>query len=154
MISRKVIDFWVGVFVILGLLAILFLSLNSANLLSGSANTYRVEADFDNVGGLKVRAPVKSAGVTVGRVVSIDLNPDTHKARVIIEIDDKYDFSSDVSANILTSGLLGEQYLGLNEGFMPDKIRETGVINITSSAVVLEDLVNKLLLSFIDKPSR
>lgn len=149
MIHPRVVDFWVGVFVVLGILSVLFLSLGS--ITGASSKVYIVLAEFDNVGGLKVRAPVRSAGVTVGRVTAIDLNTENYKAKVTMEIDSSYDFSSDTSARILTSGLLGEKYIGLTEGAMSDTIRETGVIDITSSALVLEDLIGRLTTSILER---
>src|SRR5246127_4885088 len=113
-IKKTVLDFWVGLFVVLGFIALLFLALKAGNMSSLSfQSTYPVKLKFDNIGGLKVRAPVKSAGVTVGRVASIGFDTDTYQAVVTIDIDNKYTFPKDTSAKTLTSGLLGEQYIGL-----------------------------------------
>ena len=115
--KRSTIDLWVGIFVALGIAAVTFLSLKVANLVPQSANqTYVLYADFDNVGGLKVKAPVKEAGVVIGRVADIRLNPKTYRARVTLNIDKAYQLSDDASASILTAGLLGEQYIGMLQG--------------------------------------
>ena len=115
--SRRGIDLMVGGFVLLGLGALLFLALKAANLGNFSTGpTYEVQARFDNIGGLKPRAPVKSAGVVVGRVVSISFDDQTYQARVLLSLDARIQFPVDTSAKILTAGLLGEQYIGLEPG--------------------------------------
>ena len=141
-------DFWVGLFVLLGILALAFLALRAGNLSSFSfAPTYKVEASFDNLGGLKVRAPIKSSGVVVGRVTDISFDNQQFVANVTLEIDEQYKFPSDSSASILTSGLLGEQYIGITPGG-DDKDLESGRrILYTQSAVVLEELISKFLYS-------
>lgn len=141
-------DFWVGLFVLLGILALGFLALRAGNLSSFSfAPTYKVEASFDNLGGLKVRAPIKSSGVVVGRVTDISFDNQQFVANVTFEIDEQYKFPSDSSASILTSGLLGEQYIGITPGG-DDKDLESGSrILYTQSAVVLEELISKFLYS-------
>lgn len=141
-------DFWVGLFVLLGILALAFLALRAGNLSSFSfAPTYKVEASFDNLGGLKVRAPIKSSGVVVGRVTDISFDNQQFVANVTLEIDEQYKFPSDSSASILTSGLLGEQYIGITPGG-DDKDLESGSrILYTQSAVVLEELISKFLYS-------
>lgn len=141
-------DFWVGLFVLLGILALGFLALRAGNLSSFSfAPTYKVEASFDNLGGLKVRAPIKSSGVVVGRVTDISFDNQQFVANVTLEIDEQYKFPSDSSASILTSGLLGEQYIGITPGG-DDKDLESGSrILYTQSAVVLEELISKFLYS-------
>ena len=117
MMTRKELDLWVGLFVVIGIGAMLFLSLKVANLASFSASdTYSVTAKFDNIGGLKVRAPVKSAGVVVGRVGEIRFDNESFEAVVVLNVDSHYQFPRDTSAKILTSGLLGEQYIGLTAG--------------------------------------
>src|SRR5437762_6968109 len=117
MMTRKELDLWVGIFAVIGIGALLFLSLKVANLASFSgADTYQVNAKFDNIGGLKVRAPVKSAGVVVGRVGEIRFDNESFEAVVALNIDGRYQFPKDSSAKILTSGLLGEQYIGLTAG--------------------------------------
>ena len=116
--ERKSLEFFVGLFVLAGFIALLFISMQAANLGNFSVNshTYEVSANFDNIGGLKVRAPVKSAGVVVGRVKSISFDQETFQAKVQMDIDDQFKFPVDSSANILTSGLLGEQYIGILAG--------------------------------------
>jgi phospholipid/cholesterol/gamma-HCH transport system substrate-binding protein len=148
--QRSSLDLWVGFFVLAGLVALAFLSIKVANLGSAFANTssYRVQATFDNIGGLKVRAPVKSAGVVVGRVETIGLDPKTFEALVTIHIDSRYDFPRDTFASVLTSGLLGEQYIGLDAGGDDSKtLKDVGRIAKTQSAVVLEKLISQFLFS-------
>ncbi|QEL57025.1 outer membrane lipid asymmetry maintenance protein MlaD [Chromobacterium paludis] len=155
--KRSTIDLWVGIFVALGIAAVTFLSLKVANLTPQSASqSYVVYADFDNVGGLKVKAPVKEAGVLVGRVADIRLDPKTYRARVTLNIDKQYLLSDDVSASILTSGLLGEQYIGLQQGGSETNLAPGGTITITSSAMVLEQLIGKFMTGFTgkDDPSK
>ncbi len=148
MMNRKALDLWVGVFVAIGLGALLFLALKVGNLASFSAaETYLVKANFDNIGGLKVRAPVKSAGVVVGRVENIEFDPETYEATVAISIDKRYEFPKDTSAKILTSGLLGEQYIGLTAGGDTAKLKSGDKIKITQSAVVLENLISQFLFN-------
>ena len=146
--QRLKIDVWVGLFVMIGAAAILFLALQSANLLSLSfQSTYRVDAKFDNVGGLKPKAAVRSAGVVVGRVESITFDDKTFQARVSMALERRYQFPKDSSLKILTSGLLGEQYLGLEPG-ADDKLLVAGdVVSSTQSAVVLENLISQFLFS-------
>ena len=144
--NRSTIDLWVGIFVALGLGAILFLSLKVGNLVaSGAREGYHVDATFDNIGGLKVRAPVKAAGVVVGRVESIKLDPKTYEAVVSLSIEPQYQFTQDTIASILTSGLLGEVYVGLDAGGDPKMIADGGRIAKTQSAVVLEKLIGQFL---------
>ena len=141
-------DFWVGLFVLLGILALAFLALRAGNLSTFSfAPTYKVEASFDNLGGLKVRAPIKSSGVVVGRVVDIGFDNQQFVANVTFEIDEKYKFPDDSSASILTSGLLGEQYIGLTPGGDDKDLEDGSRILYTQSAVVLEELISKFLYS-------
>ncbi|OWY37203.1 outer membrane lipid asymmetry maintenance protein MlaD [Xenophilus sp. AP218F] len=147
--KRSTIDLWVGIFVALGIAAVAFLSLKVANLAPQSAaQSYVLYADFDNVGGLKVKAPIKEAGVVVGRVADIRLNPKTYRARVTMSIDKSYQFSDDASASILTSGLLGEQYIGMQQGGSETTLAEGGAVTITSSAMVLEELIGKFMTGF------
>jgi phospholipid/cholesterol/gamma-HCH transport system substrate-binding protein len=144
--SRKGIETLVGLFVLVGFLAIVFLALQAANLASfNSGATYRVTARFDNIGGLKVRAPVKSAGVTVGRVVSISLDTKTYQGLVTMEIESRFVFPKDTSAKILTAGLLGDQYIGLEPGGDDKNLADGDVIRMTQSAVVLENLIGQFL---------
>ena len=139
-------DLAVGVFVLIGLLALLFLALKGGNM-GGFAigPSYQLRAKFDNIGGLKVRAPVKSAGVVVGRVVSIRLDPKTYQAEVILSLDLGVVFPKDSSARILTSGLLGEQYIGLEAGAQEQNLGDGSEIKMTQSAVVLESLISQFL---------
>jgi len=146
--NRSTIDLWVGIFVALGLGAVLFLSLKVGNLItSGSRGEgYHIEAAFDNIGGLKVRAPVKAAGVVVGRVESIKLDPKTYEAQVSLNVEKQYQFTKDTIASILTSGLLGEVYVGLDAGGDTQMIADGGRIAKTQSAVVLEKLIGQFML--------
>ena len=148
MMKRKALDLWVGVFVAMGLGALLFLALKVGNLASFSAaEAYLIKANFDNIGGLKKRAPVKSAGVVVGRVEHIDFDTETYEATVALSIDSRYEFPKDSSAKILTAGLLGEQYIGLAAGGDPAKLKDGDKLKLTQSAVVLENLISQFLFS-------
>lgn len=139
-------DVWVGLFVLIGAAALVFLALQAANLLTLSFQpTYRLDARFDNIGGLKPRAAVKSSGVVVGRVESITFDDKTFQARVTMAMEDRYRFPKDSSLKILTSGLLGEQYVGIEAG-ADDKVLAAGdTITTTQSAVVLENLIGQFL---------
>jgi len=144
--NRSTIDLWVGIFVTIGFGAIVLLALKVGNLTAfNTAPSYRLEARFDNIGGLKLRAPVKAAGVIVGRVESIKLDPKTYEAVVGLRIDTGYQFSKDTIASILTSGLLGEVYIGLEIGGDPQMLADGGRIAKTQSAVVLEKLISQFL---------
>ncbi|MDP9043957.1 MAG: outer membrane lipid asymmetry maintenance protein MlaD [Pseudomonadota bacterium] len=146
--GKKGIETLVGLFVLLGLAAIVFLALRAANLSSfTSEETYPLSAKFDNIGGLKVRSPVRSAGVTVGRVVSISLDPKTFQGVVKFDIQKSYQFPADSSARILTSGLLGDQYVGLEAGGDTKNFAAGDTIRSTQSAVVLESLISQFLFS-------
>lgn len=139
-------DFWVGLFVLLGLVALGFLALRAGNLSSFSlAKTYQVTAAFDNLGGLKPRAAVKSSGVVVGRVKDISFDNADFRAVVTLDMNEKYQFPDDSSASILTSGLLGEQYIGLTAGGDDKNLQDGSIIKYTQSAVVLEELISKFL---------
>ena len=140
-------EFLVGLFVIAGFAAFLFVALQAANLgnFSMSRKTYAVAANFDNIGGLKPRAPVKSAGVVVGRVKSIEFNQESFQAKVTLEIESRYQFPTDTSAKILTAGLLGEQYIGLSAGAEEENLKAGDRIERTQSAVVLENLISQFL---------
>ena len=152
--GRKSIETMVGVFVLLGLLAIVFLALKAANLASFRVgNTYAVTAKFDNIGGLKVRAPVKSAGVTVGRVTAIALDAKSYQGLVTIELEQGVAFPADTSAKILTSGLLGDQYIGLEPGGADQNLKPGDTIKMTQSAVVLENLISQFLYSKAAEPA-
>ena len=144
--NRTTIDLWVGIFVALGLGAIVFLSLKVGNLATFKSDEgYHLDARFDNIGGLKVRAPVKSAGVVVGRVEKIRLDPKTYEAIATLRIEPTYQFTKDTIASILTSGLLGEQYLGLEPGGDTATLKDGDRIAKTQSAVVLEKLVSQFM---------
>lgn len=146
--DRTTIDLWVGIFVALGVAALLGLAMKVGNLTSSKiGETYSVSASFDNVGGLKPRAPVKSAGVVVGRVGDITFDSHTYEAVVSIKIDKHYAFPTDTFANIYTAGLLGEQYIGLEAGGDEDTLKNGDKITQTQGAVVLEKLISKFLFS-------
>jgi phospholipid/cholesterol/gamma-HCH transport system substrate-binding protein len=146
MMTRKELDLWVGIFAVIGIGAMLFLSLKVANLASfSSGDTYLINAKFDNIGGLKVRAPVKSAGVVVGRVGDIRFDNESFEAVVALNVDSRYKFPKDSSAKILTSGLLGEQYIGLTPGGDSVNLKSGDTIKLTQSAVVLESLIGQFL---------
>ncbi len=146
--QRSKNDVWVGLFVLLGAVALLFLALQSANLLSLSfQDSYRVVAKFDNVGGLKPKAAVRSAGVVVGRVEKIVFDDKSFQARVTLALESRYSFPKDSSLKILTSGLLGEQYLGLEAGADGSNLAAGDTISSTQSAVVLESLISQFLYS-------
>ncbi|WP_295855780.1 outer membrane lipid asymmetry maintenance protein MlaD [uncultured Xylophilus sp.] len=144
--ERSRSDVWVGLFVLLGAAAVLFLALQSANLLRlNFQSTYRVTARFDNIGGLKPQAAVKSAGVVVGRVESITFDDKTFQASVGLSLQDRFQFPKDSSLKILTSGLLGEQYIGIEAGADAKNLAAGDLITTTQSAVVLENLISQFL---------
>ena len=146
--QRSKHDLWVGLFVLIGAAAVLFLALKSANLLSLNFDTaYPITAKFDNIGGLKPRAAVKSAGVVVGRVESITFDDKSYQAKVNLAMQSKYVFPKDSSLKILTSGLLGEQYIGVEPGFGDTNLAAGDVVKQTQSAVVLENLISQFLYS-------
>ena len=146
--NRSMIDLWVGVFVAAGFAGLLFLALKVGNLASFStAKSYQVQANFLNIGGLKVRGPVKSAGVVVGRVTEIRFDTETYKAIVSLDLDSAYQFPRDTSAEILTSGILGEQYIGLEAGGDGVMLKQGDRIRLTQDAVVLENLISQFLFS-------
>ncbi len=148
MMSRTTLDLWVGIFVALGFGALVFLAMQVGNF-SGlnSSETYRVEAPFDNIGGLKVRAPVKSAGVLVGRVTGIRFDSEVYRAVVDLEIDRRFEFPKDTIATINTAGLLGEQYVGLEPGGDVAMLDDGDRVLITQSAVVLEKLIGQFMFN-------
>lgn len=151
----KKTDFLVGLFVLLGFLAVLFLALKAGNLSTFSFDrTYKVIAKFDNVGSLKIRAPVKSNGVVVGRVTDIDFDNKEFRAIVTMDMEKKYLFPVDTSASIQTAGLLGEQYIGLSAGAEEENLKDGGEITYTQSAVVLEELISKFLFSSAEKEGK
>ena len=146
--ERSSKDVWVGLFVLLGAAALLFLALKSANLLSFQwTPTYQVTARFDNIGGLKPKAPVKSSGVVVGHIAAIRFDDKTYQASVVLQMDRRYAFPKDSTLKILTSGLLGEQYVGIEAGAESDNLAEGDTISQTQSAVVLENLISQFLYS-------
>ena len=146
--TKKGIETMVGLFVLLGMAGLVFLSLKAANLGSfGNRDGYVVTARFDNIGGLKPRSPVRSAGVTVGRVTSIVLDGKTFQGVVTMELDRSVQFPRDSSAKILTSGLLGDQYVGIEPGGDEKNLAAGEVITQTQSAVVLENLIGQFLFS-------
>ena len=146
--QRSKNDIWVGLFVLLGAVAILFLALQSANLLTLSfQKSYALDAKFDNVGGLKPKAAVRSAGVVVGRVEKIVFDDKTFQARVTLAIESRYAFPKDSSLKILTSGLLGEQYLGLEPGADAKTLAGGDTVSSTQSAIVLESLISQFMYS-------
>ncbi len=146
--NRSAIDLWVGIFVVAGLAGLLFLALKVGNLASFSTNqVYQVQAKFANIGGLKVRAPVKSAGVVVGRVADVRFDNESYEAIVSINIDYSYQFPRDTTAKILTSGILGEQYVGLEAGGDGVMLKNGDRLRLTQSAVVLENLISQFLFN-------
>ncbi|MBL8398488.1 MAG: outer membrane lipid asymmetry maintenance protein MlaD [Candidatus Accumulibacter sp.] len=146
--NRKTLDLWVGCFVALGIAAILFLALKVGNLSAANfAETYQVTAKFANIGGLKVRAPVKSAGVVVGRVSEIHFDSQTYEAVTVLTLDGRYHFPKDTFALILTAGLLGEQYVGLDPGGDEKMLVAGDTIAKTQSAVVLEKLISQFMFN-------
>ena len=146
--QRSKNDVWVGLFVLMGAAAILFLALQAANLLNlNFQSTYPVEARFDNVGGLKPKAAVRSGGVVVGRVESIRFDDKTFQARVTMALETRYAFPKDSSLKILTAGLLGEQYIGIEAGSDMANLAAGDKITATQSAVVLENLISQFLYS-------
>jgi phospholipid/cholesterol/gamma-HCH transport system substrate-binding protein len=153
--QRSKNDVWVGLFVLLGAAAILFLALKSANLLSlNFQSTYKVSARFDNIGGLKRQAAVKSAGVVVGRIESITFDDKTFQATVHMNLQSQFQFPKDSNLKILTSGLLGEQYIGIEAGAEAQNLANGDRIATTQSAVVLENLISQFLFSKAAEPTQ
>lgn len=146
--QRKSLDIWVGLFVLLGAAALMFLALKAGNMSALSFDkTYAVETRFDNIGGLKPRAPVKSAGVVVGRVGDIRFDDKGFQAQVTLNLEDRYKFPKDSTAKILTSGLLGEQYISIEAGGDSATLASGDKITMTQSAVVLENLIGQFLFN-------
>lgn len=146
--ERTTLDLWVGIFVVMGVVALAVLGFKVGNLGTyNSSDTYALYGDFDNIGSLKIKAPVKSAGVVVGRVSAISFDSKKFQARVEIRMDSRYSFPKDTSASVLTSGLLGEQYLGLEAGGDPGSLKDGDKFKLTQSAVVLESLIGQFLFS-------
>ena len=152
---KSAIDVWVGIFVAIGLLAALFLALKVGNMNAVSfAPTYKISARFDNIGGLKPRAPVKSAGVVVGRIANISFDDKTYQATVVMTIEDSFKFPKDSSAKILTSGLLGEQYVNLEPGGSEDVLKNGSKIDITQSAIILEKVIGQFLFKSAEEKAQ
>ena len=146
--ERTTLDLWVGIFVVAGLAALAVLALKVGNLSTyNTSETYQLQAYFSNIGGLKSQASIKSSGVLIGRVAQISLDPKRYEAKVTMMIDKRYQFPKDTFANILTSGLLGEQYIGLNPGGEEEFLKAGDEIKKTQSAMVLEDLIGRFLFS-------
>jgi phospholipid/cholesterol/gamma-HCH transport system substrate-binding protein len=152
--GKKGIEILVGIFVLMGMLGLVFLALQAANLGSvGGGDTYTVKARFDNIGGLKVRAPVRTAGVTVGRVTQIALDGKTYQGVVTMEVGRNYRFPKDSAAKILTAGLLGDQYIGLEPGGDDKDLAPGDTVPQTQSAVVLENLIGQFFTSKAEGPT-
>jgi phospholipid/cholesterol/gamma-HCH transport system substrate-binding protein len=146
--NRTVLDLWVGFFVAIGIAAVMFLALKVGNLSSARlSDTYVLHAKFDNIGGLKVRGPVKSAGVVIGRIADINFDPSSYEAVVTMNIDGRYRFPKDTFASINTAGLLGEQYIGFDVGGDDKMLKAGDTISKTQSAVVLEKLISQFMFS-------
>ncbi len=152
--ERTTLDLWVGMFVVAGIAALVFLAMKVGNLGTYNvSNTYEVHAYFGNVGGLKPKASIRDAGVLVGRVTEINLDTQRYEANVVMSIDKRYQFPKDTFANILTSGLLGEQYIGLMPGGDTEMLKNGDQIKQTQSAMVLEDLISKFMFSKAAEPA-
>lgn len=150
--ERTTLDLWVGLFVVAGIAALIFLAMKVGNIGTlETSKTYAVTAPFDNIGGLKVRAPVKSAGVVVGRVGQISFDTKVYRAEVVLNISDAYKFPVDTSAAIMTSGLLGEQYIALEAGAEDKMLKQGDSLKITQGAVVLENLIGQFLYNKADE---
>lgn len=153
--ERTTLDLWVGIFMVAGIAALVMLAMKVGNL--GTYNvseTYQVHAYFTNIGGLKPKASIKSAGVLVGRVTNITLDTERYEADVVMNIDKRYQFPKDTFANILTSGLLGEQYIGLMPGGDSEMLKNGELLKKTQSAMVLEDLIGKFMYSKAAEPAK
>lgn len=144
--ERTTLDLWVGMFVVAGIAALVVLAFKVGNLSTYNVSeTYQLQGYFSNIGGLKPQASIKSAGVLVGRVSGIALDTERYEARVTMSIDKRYQFPKDTMAKILTSGLLGEQYIGLSPGGDVEMLKGGDIVKMTQSAVVLEDMIGKFL---------
>lgn len=154
MTNRKTVEVWVGIFVVAGIVALGVLAFRVGNLSSADVTDgYRVKASFENIGSLKVRSAVTLAGVRIGRVAAISTDPTSYQAIVDMNIDGRYrNLPTDSSASILTAGLLGEQYIGLEPGGADEYLKEGSEVKLTQSAMVLEKLIGRMLTMFIDKP--
>ena len=144
--QRTTMDLWVGLFVVMGVIALMILSLKVGNLNAyNPSQSYLITGNFENIGGLKIRAPVKSAGVGVGRVTDIQFSTQTYDALVTMSVDSRFTFPKDTFASILTSGLLGEQYIGLAAGGDEAILKDGDKIIKTNSAMVLEELIGRFM---------
>ena len=153
--TRKAIETTVGLFLLVGVAAIIWLALKVGNWSPATTHNYEVIARFDNIGGLTVKAPVTLAGVTIGRVASIGIDADDYSARITLQIDQAFDnLPTDTSAAILTSGLLGAQYVGLDPGAEETYLEDGDQIEITQSAVVLEHLIGQILIRTAEEEDR
>ena len=153
--ERTTLDLWVGMFVVAGIAALVMLAMKVGNLSTYNVSeSYEVHAYFSNIGGLKPKASIKSAGVLVGRVTEITLDTERYEARVVMSLDKRYQFPKDTFANILTAGLLGEQYVGLMPGGDEEMLQNGEQLKKTQSAVVLEDLIGKFLYSKAEEPAK
>jgi phospholipid/cholesterol/gamma-HCH transport system substrate-binding protein len=153
--ERTTLDLWVGMFVVAGMAALVMLAMKVGNL--GTYNVseaYQVHAYFSNIGGLKAQASIRSAGVLVGRVTEITLDTERYEAKVVMSLDNRYQFPKDTFANILTSGLLGEQYIGLMPGGDEEMLKDGEQLKQTQSAMVLEDLIGKFMYSKAAEPAK
>ena len=148
LMERSTLNLWVGFFVLLGFFSFLMLAFKVGNLSSGgSGSSYSVVAHFDNIGQLKERAPVRSAGVLVGRVSAVSFDLAHYNAEVRLSIDSHYPFPKDTSASVLTSGILGEQYIGLDAGGDDKMLKDGDQIKLTQGAMVLERLIGQFLFN-------
>jgi phospholipid/cholesterol/gamma-HCH transport system substrate-binding protein len=153
--ERTTMDLWVGAFVVAGIAALVMLAMKVGNLSTYNVSeTYQVQAYFSNVGGLKPKASIKSSGVLVGRVVDITLDTERYEAKVTFSLDKRYSFPRDTFASILTSGLLGEQYIGLSPGGDSEMLKPGEIIKKTQSAAVLEDLIGKFIYNKAEEPAK
>lgn len=152
--ERTTLDLWVGIFVVAGVAALAMLAMKVGNLSTyNMSETYQVHAYFTNIGGLKPKASIKSAGVLVGRVTDISLDTQRYEANVVMSLDKRYQFPKDTFADILTSGLLGEQYIGLVPGGDSEMLKNGDQIKMTQSAVVLENLISKFMFNKASEPA-
>ena len=153
--TRKAIETTVGLFLLIGVAAMIWLALKVGNWSPATTHDYEVTAHFDNIGGLTIKAPVTLAGVTIGRVASIGIDADDYSARITLQIDQAHDnLPTDTSAAILTSGLLGAQYVGLDPGAEETYLKDGDRIEITQSAVVLEHLIGQILIRTAEEEDR
>jgi len=154
MLNSRTVEFMVGIFILLGVLALLMLSLRVSGLsLGGDKHAYTLSASFENIGGLKVRAPVAIAGVKIGQITAITLNPQSYQATVTLKINSDQKIPSDSSASILTQGLLGANYISISPGYEEDYLKDKAAIQETHSALILENLVGQLIFSMTSKDS-